>query len=99
MQQATNKDSTEQEALERSPGGFTTKIADLTDTLGNTWKCMLTPGQSQRLDKPKKGFQMFLIEPFLGDQGHDTNSLIKQLSDSRCVGVIPSRKNRKEPRE
>jgi transposase len=93
------KNSQTKEALGRSRGGFTTKIHTLVDALGNPLKFILTPGQrndiTQAIPLTEELFNLFV----LGDKGYDSDAFIKHLQKNNCSPVIPSRKNRKEPRE
>jgi len=93
------KNSAEQEALGRSKGGFSTKIHALTDALGNPLKCIVTPGQRQEITQANARIQDVFDSGVLGDKGYDANVLITQISEPRCIAVIPARKNRKEARE
>lgn len=93
------KDSQDQECLGRSKGGFTTKIHAVVDALGNPLKFILTPGQRNDITQAE-----FLIEDFkntmvIGDKGYDSNALIELIDKGESQAVIPSKKNRKMPRE
>ena len=83
-----------QEALGRSKGGFTTKIHAVVDALGNPLKFILTPGQ--RNDILSMGIDS---EAMAGDKAYDANEYIDYLNNKGCTPAIPSRNNRKIPRE
>ena len=92
------KDSQEKQALGRSKGGFTTKIHALVDALGNPLKFILTAGQRHEITQApalREGWKNAL---FIADKGYDSNAFIKTLEEHGCTPVIPSRKNRKNPR-
>jgi transposase len=87
------------QALGRSRGGFSTKIHAKVDGLGNPLRFVLTGGdrhestQAEALLGDQRG------DYVLGDRAFDSEDLIACIIDHGAVPVIPSRKNRKEPRE
>ena len=93
------KDSAEDEALGRIQGGFRTKIPALTDALGNPLKCIATPGQRQEITQANAMIVNIFDSAVLGDKGSHTNTRITQFAEPRWASGIPSRKNRKKPRE
>jgi transposase len=93
------KDTQPQEALGRSKGGFTTKIHAICDALGNPLKFILTAGQRNDITQAQslmQGIQNTLVN---GDKAYDSNEFITSLAVQQCESNIPSRANRKEPRE
>jgi transposase len=92
------KDSQSEQALGRSKGGFTTKIHALVDGLGNPLKFILTPGQRNEITQAEILVQNIKSTTLLADKGHDSMAFINTLENQMCNPVIPSRKNRRQPR-
>lgn len=92
------KNSQEKEALGRSKGGFTTKIHTAVDALGNPLSFSLTGGQRHDITQASFLTEEFIGEFTLADKGYDSNAFIESLNAKGSIPVIPSRKNRKEPR-
>jgi transposase len=93
------KGTQEKEALGRSRGGFSTKIHILTDALGNPLKFILSPGQRHDITKAPQLIANISNALALADKAYDVDHLIAQLEEQSCKSVIPSRNNRKNPRE
>ncbi len=93
------KDSQIKECLGRSRGGFTTKIHTLTDALGNPLKFILTGGQRNDITQAIPLLEQTIDTFVIADKGYDSNEFIEFLKIKNCIPVIPSRKNRKEPRD
>lgn len=93
------KNSQAQEALGRSKGGFSTKIHVLSDALGLPLKFALTAGQRHEITKAKELVEDVKSTIVIADRGYDSNDLIEYLRDNQCEITIPSRKNRKVPRD
>jgi len=92
------KNSQEKEALGRSKGGFTTKIHTAVDALGNPLNFSLTGGQRHDITQASFLTEEFIGEFTLADKGYDSNAFIEKLILKGFTPVIPSRRNRKEPR-
>jgi len=92
------KNSCEREALGRSKGGFTTKIHAIVDALGNPLKFSLTGGQRHDITQAENLTQHFTGQYLMADKGYDSNAFIEKLILKGFIPVIPSRRNRKEPR-
>jgi transposase len=92
------KESQPQQALGRSRGGFSTKIHALVDALGNPLKFILSPGQRHEMSQAESLIQDISGVIVLGDKGYDSNAFIKSLENKECVPVIPSKRNRLQPR-
>ena len=92
------KDSQEEEALGRSKGGFTTKIHALVDALGNPLKFILTPGQRNDITQATALIQDIVNTGVIADKGYDSNAFVEELEKKGCIPVIPSKRNRKQPR-
>ena len=77
------------------------------DALGNPLAVVLTPGQ--RHDCPLAEVlldavlatdeEVAAVKAVLADRGYDSDALVRRIEASEAEAVIPSRKNRKEPRE
>jgi len=93
------KESQEEEALGRSKGGFTSKIHSLVDSLGNPLRFILTPGQRHDVTQAKKLISGYENAVVIADKGYDSNDFIQYILDNNNISVIPSRSNRKNPRE
>jgi transposase len=87
------------QALGRSRGGFSTKIHVKTDGLGNPLCFILTGGESHESGQAENLLGEQLGEYVLGDRGYDNDKLIAYILDHGAIPVIPSRKNRKQPRD
>lgn len=87
------------QALGRSKGGFTTKIHALVDALGNPLNFILTPGQRQEITQASALIQNIEDCWLIADKGYDSNAFVEELISKRCTPVIPSKKNRKCPRD
>ena len=77
------------------------------DALGNPLAVVLTPGQKH--DCPLAGVlldavlaseeEVAAVKAVLADRGYDSSALVERIEAMEAEAVIPSRKNRKEPRE
>lgn len=92
------KNSQEKEALGRSKGGFTTKIHAVVDALGNPLKFTLTAGQRHDITQAEFLTQDFSGQYLMADKGYDSNAFVENIISKGFIPVIPSRKNRKQPR-
>lgn len=92
--------SAETEALERSKGGFTTKIHAITDALGNPLDFILTGGQASDIGQAENLLALTKesAAALLGDKGYDSDAFIQKLTEKGMEPVIPSRSNRINPR-
>jgi transposase len=87
------------QALGRSRGGFSTKIHAKVDSLDNPLRFLLTGGERHESTQGKALLAEQVGEYVLGDRAFDSDDLIAFIIHQGAVPVIPSRKNRKEPRE
>lgn len=93
------KDSGKIQALGRSRGGFTTKIHARTDALGYPLQFILTPGQRHEITQAENLTENISKATLIADKGYDSAAFVKSLEKKSCTIVIPSRSNRKTPRE
>jgi transposase len=90
----------DQEAIGRSKGGLTTKIHATTDALGNPTGFHLTPGHAHDLVGADALLPGLEADALLADKAYDAEErVIGPLQQAGTVPVIPSRANRKTPRE
>jgi transposase len=89
----------EAQALGRSRGGFSTKIHAKVDGLGNPLRFILTGGERHESTQGEALLGAQVGEYVLGDRAFDSDDLIAFIINQGAIPVIPSRKNRKEPRE
>jgi transposase len=87
------------EALERSRGGFSTKIHALTDALGNPLDFVLTGGQAADITQAEALLPDAPIDAVVADKGYDANAFVTTVSARGAAAVIPPRQNRQQPRE
>lgn len=83
----------------RSRGGLSTKINATVDALGNPTGFVLTPGQANDLDGSDELLPTITANTVLADKGYDADERV--IEPLRAAGkeiVIPSKRNRKEPR-
>jgi len=92
------KNSQEKEALGRSKGGFTTKIHAAVDALGNPLSFTLTGGQRHDITQAELLIKDFSGQYLMADKGYDSNTFVRNIALKGFIPVIPSRKNRKQPR-
>lgn len=92
------KDSSEELALGRSKGGFTTKIHAIVDGLGNPLKFILTAGQRNDITQAENLITEISNTKLIADKGYDSNNLLESLENKDCMAVIPPKKNRKNQR-
>jgi transposase len=85
--------------LGRSRGGFSTKIHAKVDGLGNPLRFILTGGERHEITQAEALLGDQVGDYVLGDRAFDSDDLIAFIVEHGAVPVIPSRKNRKEPRE
>jgi transposase len=90
-----------QQALRRSRGGFSTKIHALVDALGNPLRFHLTGGNVSDIAAAPELLDSCDVQAqyVLGDKGYDSDEFVGQIERRGSIAVIPSRSNRKKPRE
>lgn len=89
----------EAQALGRSRGGFSTKIHNAVDALGNPLRLLLTAGQ--RHDSPPASalIEGFVPQVLITDKGYDSAPLVESVTANGVLAVIPPKKNRLAQRE
>jgi putative transposase len=85
--------------LGRSRGGLTTKVHLRVDGLGDPQQVILTPGQVHDITQAPALMKDVDVEITIADKGYDSEEFVKALESEEIEAVIPSRKNRKEPRD
>ena len=83
----------------RSRGGFGTKIHASVSGLGLPLKVILTAGQESDVTQAASRIDGVAAEVVIADNGYDSQAVVEQIEKQGAEAVIPSRKNRKEPRE
>jgi transposase len=92
------KDSSEQQSLGRSRGGFTTKIHTKVDALGNPLIFILTPGQRNDITQAQMLLGNTTDAIVIADKGYDSDAFVHFIEERGCTAVIPPRKKRLYPR-
>lgn len=89
----------EAQALGRSRGGFSTKIHAKVDGLGNPLRFILTSGERHESTQAEALLGEQVGDYVLADRAFDSDDVIAFIIDHGAIPVIPSRKNRKVPRD
>ena len=87
------------QSLGRSRGGFSTKIHLATDALGNALRFILTGGERNDITQAQALVNDLVADYVIADKGYDAAPFVMKLKERNLEVVIPSRRNRKEPRE
>ncbi len=87
------------EALGRSRGGFGCKIHAVADALGMPLKFILTGGQEADVKQAIPLMQGISAQACLADKAYDSDEFSDWLEGHDTKPVIPSKANRKTPRE
>jgi putative transposase len=85
--------------LGRSVGGFSTKIHILVDALGNPVEFILTGGQEADVTQAEPLMRGHEANAVIADKAYDSNAIVDAAKRQGAEAVIPSKKNRKVPRE
>lgn len=91
--------TSEQEALGRSRGGFSTKIHIAVDGLGKPTTIILSPGQDHDVTKAPALLQDSEAGKVVADKAYDSDKLIAQIEAQGATPVIPPREKRTEARD
>ncbi len=95
---APPKKDQDEEAVGKSRGGLSTKIHAAVDALGNPVRLLLTTGQASEYGQANALIEGFEAEYVLADKGYDSDDFVQAIAATGAEAVIPSRKNRNEPR-
>lgn len=87
------------QATGRSRGGLTTKIHAIVDAAGKAAALFLTPGQRADITEAEPLLDEVDPEVFIADKAYDADPLIEKLEERGITPVIPSKKNRRNPRK
>ena len=80
-------------------GGFSTKIHILVDALGNPVEFILTGGQQADVTQAEALMQAHQADAVIADKAYDSDAVVDAAKRQGAEAVIPSKKNRKVPRE
>ena len=83
----------------RSRGGFGTKIHIVVDALGNPVEFILTGGQQADVTQAQALMQEHQADAVIADKAYDSDAVVDAAKRQGAEAVIPSKKNRKVPRE
>lgn len=78
---------------------MTTKIHAVVDALGNPVALSLTPGQAADITQAEPLLDKVNPQAVIADKGYDSDALVETLDERGITPVIPSKANRKAPRE
>lgn len=92
-------DSTAEQALGRSRGGFSTKIHVTVDGLGNPLRLALTAGQRHDLIKAHDLIIDLAFDFVIADRSYGSQDFLDEIVRSGAQAVIPPKRNAKEPRD
>ena len=88
------KGGTENQALGRSRGGFSTKIHITVDGLGNPLRIHLTPGKRNDIAEAEALIIGYNSEHVIGDKRYDSDDFIAVIEANGAIAVIPPRSHR-----
>ena len=89
----------DQQGLGRCKGGFATKIHVIVDANGLPILYTIDGGQVNDIINAYEVADKIHNCIFLADKAYDCDKLIHQLEEQGCKVIIPSKKNRKNPRD
>ena len=87
------------QALERSQGGFSTKIHANVDALGKPLRNLLTAGQRHDITLAADLIAGYEFEGLIADRSYNGDDFLQLIAEMEAEAVILSRKNRNEQRE
>ncbi len=93
------KGGTENQALGRSRGGFSTKIHITVDGLGNPLRIHLTPGQRNDIAEAEALILGYKSEYVIGDKGYDSDNFIAVIEANGAIAVISPKSHRVDQRD
>jgi transposase len=80
-------------------GGFSTKIHILVDALGNPVEFVLTGGQEADVTQAEPLMLGHQADAAIADKAYDSDAVVDAAKRQGAEAVIPSKKNRKVPRD
>ena len=80
-------------------GGFSTKIHILVDALGNPVEFILTGGQEADVTQAGPLMEGHRAGAAIADKAYDSDAVVAAAKRQGAEAVIPSKKNRKVPRD
>jgi transposase len=86
------------QVLGRSRGGFTTKLHAVVTERGELVRYVVTGGEVADITQAR-GLVRHRSSAVLGDRAYDSNACLAHVEALGAKAVIPSRRNRREPRE
>ncbi len=92
------KDSQKAQALGRCVGGFTSKINERADALGNPLKFILSASQQHDIKTAPSLVEGIEGADILADKAYDNDKFINTIETQGCRAVIFPRKNRAKSR-
>ena len=87
------------QGIGQSRGGPCSKVVASVDTPGYLVRFVILPGQAHDLAGVLPMLEDLPFDTLIGDRAFDADRLLAELETRGAQAVIPSRKNRKEPRE
>lgn len=88
-----------EQAMGKSRGGLSTKIHAAVDALGNPVRLLLTAGQTSEYTQAEALILGFEASYVLADKGYDSDAFVSAIAENQAIPVIPSKQNRKVPRD
>ena len=80
-------------------GGFSTKLHILVDALGTPVEFILTGGQQADVTQAEPLMLGHEADALIADKAYDSDAVVAAAKRQGAEAVIPSKKNRKVPRE
>jgi transposase len=96
---AQQKKQQQEQAMGKSRGGLSTKIHAAVDAQGNPLRLLLTAGQTSEYAQAVALIAGFEANYVLADKGYDSDAFVATITESQAIPVIPSKMNRKVPRD
>ena len=95
----TKKETQPLQGLGRSRGGLTTKLHVCADAFGEILGFLITPGQAHDCPQAQPLLEPWPFDFVLGDRAYDSQRLVDWIESRHAQAVIPSKGNRRSPRE
>lgn len=78
---------------------MSTKLHVLGDALGNPLRVLLSPGQAADITMAQSLLNGYRPAALIADRAYDSDQFVELLGATATEAVIPSRSNRKRPRQ